>query len=207
MHAAVFYLHIEMDSCPKTKPRRNWRRIASYLLSVVIGGLWFAPVRADATTPTEYEVKAAFIYNFAKYISWPEAPTEAGRPFVVGIVGRDPFGPMLDDVMRGKRIQNRTIVVRRFAGVEDVADCHILFVGSSEKSEVQRIVEALRRAPVLTIGDMDQFAERGGMINLITEENRVRFEINLEAAERAGLTPSSQLLRLARIVTPSQAGR
>ena len=97
--------------------------------------------------------------------------------------------------------------MKRFGKVEEVADCDILFISSSERNNLQRILEVLHTAPVLTIGDMDRFAERGGMINLTTEEKRVRFEINVEAAERAGLRPGSQLLRLARIVGESRTGR
>ena len=167
-----------------------------------------APVRADSTTPTEYEVKAAFIYNFAKYVRWPEASTsEARKPFVIGVIGRDPFGQALDDAIRGQSLQGRAVSVKRFGKVEEIADCDILFISSSEKNNLPRILEVLHEAPVLTIGDMDRFAERGGMINLTTEEKRVRFEINVEAAERAGLKPGSQLLRLARIVADSRTGR
>jgi hypothetical protein len=200
----------EMDSCLKTRARQreNRHRIALYFLSIVAGGLCPAPVRADSTTPTEYEVKAAFIYNFAKYVRWPEASTsETRKPFVIGVIGRDPFGQALDDAIRGQSLQGRAVSVKRFGKVEEIADCDILFISSSEKNNLQRILEVLHKAPVLTIGDMDRFAERGGMINLTTEEARVRFEINVEAAERAGLKPGSQLLRLARIVSDSRTGR
>jgi hypothetical protein len=167
-----------------------------------------APVRADSTTPSEYELKAAFIYNFAKYVHWPEASTsETRKPIAIGVIGKDPFGQALDDAMRGRSLEGRAVVVRRFSRVEEVADCDILFISSSEKNNLPRILEVLHKAPVLTIGDMNRFAERGGMINLTTEEARVRFEINVEAAERAGLKPGSQLLRLARIVGGSRAGR
>jgi hypothetical protein len=199
-----------MGSRLKTRARQQgiWHPLALYFLSVVAGGLCSAPVRADSTTPTEYEVKAAFIYNFAKYVRWPEASTsETTKPFVIGVIGRDPFGQALDDAIRGQSLQGRAVSVKRFGTVEEVADCDILFISSSEKNNLPRILEVLHRAPVLTIGDMDRFAERGGMINLTTEEARVRFEINVEAAERAGLKPGSQLLRLARIVSDSRTGR
>jgi hypothetical protein len=198
-----------MDSHLTTRAgqRGKWHRVALYFLSIV-GGLYFAPVRGDSATPTEYEVKAAFIYNLAKYIHWPEASTPAiKKPFVIGVIGKDPFGQALDNAMRGQSLQSRAVFVRRFSKVEDLADCDVLFISSSEKNNLERIVEGLRKAPVLTISDMDQFAERGGMINLTTEEKRVRFEINVEAAERAGLKPSSHLLRLARIVGDSRTGR
>ena len=199
-----------MHSCQRIKARQrgNCCRIALYFLSFVVGALCVTPVRGDSTTPTEYEVKAAFIFNLAKYIHWPEASTsETTKPFVIGVIGKNPFGKALDDALRGQRLQGREVVVRRINKPADAADCDILFIGSSEKNNLPRILEVLHKAPVLTVGDMDQFAERGGMINLTTEEKRVRFEINVEAAERAGLKLGSQLLRLATIVAESRTAR
>jgi uncharacterized protein DUF4154 len=199
-----------MDSYQKTRARQrgNWHRIALCFLSIVAGTLCVTPVRGDSTTPAEYEVKAAFIFNLAKYIHWPEASTsETMKPFVIGVIGKNPFGQALDDALRGQRLQGREVVVRRINKVADAAGCDILFISSSEKNNLQKIFEVLHKAPVLTIGDMDQFAERGGMINLTTEEKRVRFEINVDAAERAGLKLGSQLLRLATIVSDSRTTR
>jgi hypothetical protein len=161
--------------------------------------------RGYASTATEYAVKAAFLYNFAKYIQWPRTSAALpNRPFTIGVIGKDPFGPPLDDAMRGQSVQRRAIVVRRFTRIEEVANCDVLFVSSSESGSLPRILQALGNAPVLTVGDMDQFAAHGGMINLVIEETRVVFEINVEAVKRAGLKPGSQLLRLARIVKQSE---
>ena len=200
-----------MTTGPHSKHRLGqspaWRYGILCLVVIASGRLCVAPASGDARPPTEYEMKAVFIYNFAKYIQWPGVATpETDKPFVVGLIGKDPFGPLLDDVMRGQRVQSRAVVVRRFATVQEVANCHILFIGSSEQGNLQRILEAVRRAPVLTVGDMDHFAERGGMINLTTEDNRIRFEINMEAIERSGLKAGSQLLRLARLVTEPRTG-
>jgi hypothetical protein len=182
------------------------RRFVPCCLLIVAARLSIAPTRAATTTPTEYEVKAVFIYNFAKYIQWPASTTaDAKRRFVIVVVGKDPFGPVLDEVMRGHSVQGRPVAVRRLERLEDVGNCDILFVASSERVRLQQILEVSRTAPVLTVGDMDQFAQRGGMINLTTEENRIRFEINVKAIERVGLKASSQLLRLARIVTESRS--
>jgi len=156
-----------------------------------------------APPPTEYEVKAAFIYNFAKYVQWPPPPhSDSNAPFVIGLLGKDPFGAILDEAMNGQSVQGRLIVVRRFARIEEI-DCDILFVCPSERRNLPKIFGALRRRPVLTIGDMDQFAELGGMINLTTEEKRIRFDMNPEAMHRAGLKAGSQLFRFARIVSES----
>lgn len=174
---------------------------------LLLTGCFYSPTHLSATTPTEYEVKAAFIYNFAKYVQWPSSGSDAKAPFVIAVIGKDPFGAMLDDVMHGQSVQRRAIVVRRLARIEDVASCDILFVCASERRNLQKIFEALRHTPVLTIADMDQFAELGGMINLIIEENRVRFEMNPAAIQRAGLKPGSPLFRLGRIVTESSTTR
>jgi hypothetical protein len=149
----------------------------------------------------EYDVKAAFIYNFAIYIEWPEGfRSNPDRPFVVGVLGKDPFGPAIDRALKGRTVQRRAVVVKRFDRVEDALHCDILFIASPESLNSKHELAVLDRRPVLTIGDVDGFATRGGMINLVMEEKKVRFEINVEAMERAGLKPASQLLRLARIV-------
>jgi hypothetical protein len=164
-----------------------------------------APLRSDEThSPTEYEVKAAFIYNFARYIQWPKE-SDNNKPFVIAVLGKDPFGAALDDAVRGQKVQGRPVVIKRFTKIDDVSDCDILFVCASESGHLQQIFAALHHAPVLTIGDVDRFAELGGMINLTTEESRIRFEMNVQAIERAGLKAGSQLLRLARIVTETRS--
>jgi len=166
-----------------------------------------AAAAASPTAPTEYEVKEAFIYNFAQYVQWPESPRiDPKRSFIIGLIGKDAFGPALDEVVSGQSIQGRPVRVTRFRRVEDIAGCDILFVAASERGNLTKIFAALNKAPVLTIGDMDHFAQLGGMINLINEGNRIRFEINVAAIERAGLKAGSQLLRLARIVSESQSG-
>ncbi len=168
-------------------------------LIAAVGLLATAAARPEARTPTEYEVKAAFIYNFARYVQWPGG-SEQNKPFVIGVIGKDPFGPVLDDVVRGQSVQGRAVVVRRFQKIEHITNCDMLFVSGPESDHLQRIFDALDSAPVLTVGDMDKFAELGGMINLITEDNHIRFEMNVQAIERSGLKAGSQLLKLAKIV-------
>jgi hypothetical protein len=178
-----------------------------YVALVAVAAFLSAPVRAETRSPTEYQVKAAFIYNFAKYIQWPRpSGSDSNRPFVIGLIGKDPFGPVLDQVMNGQSMQERPVIVKRFERADDVVNCDVLFVSSSERKSLQKILDVLRRNPVLTVSDMDQFAERGGMIALTTENNRIRFELNVEAIDRAGLKAGSQLLRLARIVYGSRTG-
>jgi hypothetical protein len=141
----------------------------------------------------EYQVKAAFIFNFAKFVAWPDAP---GTPIVIGIAGEDPFGELLDNAVRGKTAAGRSIEVRRLGENDDLRGCSILFVSSSEK---RRAADLIRRAGdgVLTIGDLPQFTQDGGIVRFFLENNRVRFQINAKAAERSGLKIHSQLLSLA----------
>lgn len=177
------------------------RRILWHWPLLLTTALGIAQVGTAATAP-EYQVKAAFIYKFATYIRWPvPAGGNATRPFVIGVFGKDPFGPLLAEVVRGQTVQGRAIRIKPLSGVEEALDCDLVFVSSSERGNLGQFLSVLRGASVLTVGDMDQFAEQGGMIGLVTtEDNHIRFDINKTAIERSGLRASSQLLHLARIV-------
>lgn len=158
-------------------------------------------VDAQSQSPTEYAVKAAFLLKFADYVDWPADQARSGRPLVIAILGTDPFGRVLDEMLARKEVHGRKLVVRRFSGVEDaVKEASILFISSSERPALTRILRTLDRRPVLTVGDMDRFASRGGIVGFRMQGNTVRFDINLQEAEKAGLKMSSQLLKLARIV-------
>ncbi len=166
------------------------------------------PAGAQSEPPTEYEIKAAFLYNFAKFVEWPaDAFPDAQAPVLLGILGDDPFGLVLDQMIYGKTANGRGFVVKRISEGAELRSCHILFISSSEKKYLARILEGLKGSGVLTVGDMDRFAESGGVIHLLLAENKVRFEINLTAAGRAGLKISSKLLALARIVADEQRMR
>ena len=182
------------------------RRVLLPCALALATGLWLAQARGDAAA-LEYQVKAAFIYKFATYIRWPAPPGTASAPFVIGIIGKDPFGPALDDVVHGEKVQGRAIVVKRLAGPEEAPHCDVLYVSPSERGSLREILASVGGAPVLTVGDMDRFAELGGMINLVTtEDHHVRFDINKGAIDRAGLKAPAQLLQLARIVDDARAG-
>ena len=152
--------------------------------------------------PSEYEVKAAFLYNFAKFVEWPAGSfTATNNTLVVGVLGDDPFGEALDRIAQNKSAQGRRIDVRRFRTVADVGDrCHILFVSPSEARELPRILRGLHGEPILTVSDIAGFLDHGGAINLLMEQRRVRFAVNLKAANEAGLKMSSQLLKIAKTV-------
>ena len=147
---------------------------------------------------SEYQVKAAFLYNFAKFVEWPS--TEEAAPVKIGILGDDPFGDYLDDAIRGKTIRGRPIEARRFRYVDDLQVCDILFISDSEAKRLPEIIKTLSGVPVLTVGEGRDFAEEGGMIGLVLEAGKVRFDINNKAAKASGITVRSQLLQLARNV-------
>jgi hypothetical protein len=172
----------------------------------IAAALWMATMStalAQERTASEYEVKAAFLYNFVKLTQWPtNAFGATNSPIVIGVLGQDPFGPLLDKAVHNKSIARRKIVVKRYKHLDEAVMCHLLFVSSSEKDNVGLITTALARRPVLSVGDLDGFAEHGGIIQLIREGENVRFAINPSVAARAGLTISSDLLGLATIVHP-----
>src|SRR6267143_6213047 len=159
---------------------------------------------ADSPDSSEYLIKAGFIYNFAKLVEWPTASfPQPDSPIVIGILGEDPFGATLDRIVTDKKINGRGIAVKRLKwgrDLKDLRDCNILFISSSEKEHLDSVVDAMKWLPILTIGDAPGFARRGGIINFTLEDNKVRFEVNVEAAKHADLTISSRLLTLARIV-------
>jgi len=165
------------------------------------------PADAQDTAPTEYQVKAAFLFSFAKFVEWPVNTFRGdSEPFLVTILGADPFGDVLDETLRGKTIRDRRLVVRRVARAEDVGHSQILFVGDSEKDRLPRVLKQVEGEAILTVADLDGFAARGGVVNFRIENSRVRFDVNIAAAERARLKISSQLLKLARIVGPGTRG-
>jgi len=166
------------------------------LLSAWVG----AP--AQVAAPTEYQVKAAFLYNFGRYVEWPPQARPPAS-FTICVLGEDPFGPVLDELIKGKSIQRMKLATRRLERVEDAGNCQILFISSSENGRLEHILAVLHGRSVLTVGEAERFAHRGGMINFRLEGSKVRFEVNLDATEQAGLTISSQLLKLARIIRES----
>jgi len=163
--------------------------------------------RGDQSAPgvlSEYQIKAAYLYYFTTFVDWPsETSSRTEETLIVGVLGTDPFGAILDETLRGKSVNNRRLVVRRFASIKEARDSHVLFISSSERDRLPSILKALEGAAVLTVGDLDQFASRGGQIAFRTEDKKVRFDINVRAVERAHLKISAQLMKLGRIVDGS----
>jgi hypothetical protein len=155
----------------------------------------------------EYAVKSAFLYNFARFVEWPaEAPGAVAPRVTICVLGTDPFGQTLDQTVAGKAIGMRPFAVARIRSVAEAAACAVVFVSTAEAPRLSSVLAAFRSLPVLTVGDVDGFAEAGGIIGMFVENERVRFEINVGAANEAHLKISSKLLSLARIVDPTPAG-
>jgi hypothetical protein len=160
------------------------------------------PARAAATaTPSEYQLKAVFLFNFAQFVDWPQAAfQDAEMPLVIGVVGTDPFGSYLDDVVRGEQVKGRSLIVKRFRKLEDVDVCHILFVGAADAARLAMAPAALAGRAILTVSDADRTAQRGAMIQFVEAQKRIRLRIDVGTASAAGLTISSKLLRSAEII-------
>lgn len=157
------------------------------------------------TAAPEYQIKAVFLFNFAQFVDWPpHAFPESKTPLVIGILGEDPFGAYLDETVRNEKVNKRPLVIQRYRRVDEIKICHLLFISRSEKDQLEQIFAELKGRNILTVGDYEGFALRGGMIRFITEKNKIRLRINLEAAKAAKLTISSKLLRPAAIVEPGK---
>ena len=181
------------------------RGVGSVVAALAGVALCLAPglpaLRAQPAVAPEYQLKAVFLFHFAQFVQWPrQAFPEPDSPLIIGVLGADPFGPLLDQIVSGQTVNHRRLVVRRFRDVEQVDGCHILFIARTSPADLRQILNALRGKSVLTVGDMAGFARQGGMIGFVTEDNRIRFRINLQAAKAAHLTLSSLLLRPAEIV-------
>jgi hypothetical protein len=160
-----------------------------WVLSAVVALLTLMP--AQSPDAGEYQVKAAFLYNFAKFVEWPpDSFSDGSAPLRICVLGQDPFGQELRDITSKKTVNGRELA----------RTCHILFIASSEKAHLNRILESLRGADLLTVGDTKGFVQRGGVINFVLEDNRVLFEVNRKAADQARLKISSKLLNVAKLV-------
>ncbi len=159
-------------------------------------------ISAYAAPPTEYEVKAAFIHNIARYVEWPPTPDNAPSTMRLCVLGENPFGNALD-ILHNKKVGNLAWEVVPVASENNLKKCRVLFIAASESGKLRQILDSINGSAVLTLGDVDGYAERGVMSNFYLEDSRVRIEINTDAAKRAKLNISSQLLKLARIVQVS----
>lgn len=179
-------------------------RSGALVLCAALSALLVTSPGADAQQqrPTEYQVKAAYLFNFGKFVAWPEkTDLERSAPFEICVLGDDPFGAALDTAVTGATIRGKDVAAKRIAKPQDVGACKVLFISTSEDSRLSAVLSALGKMNVLTVSDIPQFSERGGMIQFVRDGDRVRFEVNLSNAEGAGLNLSSELLKVAVRVT------
>jgi hypothetical protein len=154
--------------------------------------------RAQETQPTEYQLKAAFLFNFAMFVEWPQrAFAERTSPFVIGVLGENPFRDDLPKTLQSKKIDDHPLVVREIRMPAEATNCHMLFISASEKKRLPEILQSVKGTSVLTVSEMERFTEEGGMINFVLQGTKVRFQINKETASAAGLRISSKLMNLA----------
>ena len=168
-------------------------------LNLLLGLLLAGSGYAQDAQPSEYQVKAAFIFNFAKFVEWPSgAFADATSPLCIGVLGENPFGANLERTVQDKTLNNRSIVIKECKTLDEARKCHLLFISASEKRPLAEIVEGLAGAHILTVGEAENFLKGGGMINFFREGNRFRFEINDGAAKKVGLKIDSKLLGLGK---------
>lgn len=197
--------------------RRSRCRAFSLTLTLALA-LAIRGLPAAEPAGLESDVKAAFLYNFAKFVEWPpdafpapSSPTSPSSPMILCIYGEDRASAGLEASLgaltQGERMGNRPLVVRRLGDLASLRECHVLFIAAAEKGHLPDVLAALREARALTVGEGTDFLDKGGMIRLFLEQNRMRFDINLDAAEKSSLKISSKLLRLAQAVNPQRQQR
>src|SRR5882724_5191380 len=180
------------------------RQLAKYCRLLLLGVALAASCSLAGNAATtqeslEYAVKGAFLFKFGAFVEWPSSAfPNPDAPFVIGILGDDPFGASLDQIVQGRTVQGRVVVIQRLQRVEQAKDVHILFIARTERERAEQIAASLRGNSVLTVSDVDHSPRPVGVINLVTVDNKVRFEIDEDMAQRAGLKLSSKLLSLGR---------
>lgn len=190
---------------------RNRRRLRNccWLILLLGGTMIVSPtLQAQHSNPTEYEVKAAYIYNFSRFVEWPAKAAQAqSDSFTICVLGQNPFGSALIATIANETITGKSVVAKQIPAALDAVNCRVLFISSSEEGQLKEILASLNDASVLTVSDLPRFAERGGMVQFVMEGNKVHFEVNLAPAQRAGLTLSSEVLKVATSVKKNFPGR
>lgn len=167
----------------------------------VLAAVAIAVLLMASAKPSEYEIKAAFLYNFTKFVEWPEGTFAAdSEPFVLAVLGQDPFGKDLDSVLAGKTFGDRELVIRRYADLDELQGCHLLFISEALEGDLDRILDRLGSSRALTVSEFRESVTRGVMIGFKTVGKKVRFDINAGAADSSSLKISSRLLALAGTV-------
>ena len=191
----------------QSMPERGAHRGSQCLLPRVIALVGMVAIfgslgmSAQKSKPREFEVKATYLYNFARFVEWPTTAAVAkSDSFPICVLGQDPFGPALDTIVAGETIGGKAVLAKRVLKPQDAVSCRVLYISLSEETRLREVLAGLDKAAVLTVSDIPQFSQRGGMIQFVQESNKIRFEVNLASAEDAGLTLSSELLKVAVLV-------
>lgn len=179
--------------------RARLRRTLGFLAAAI--ALPFSAAVATGAAIDAWEVRAAFLFNFARYVEWPDSALGEDQAIVIGVLGEDPFGETLDRILAGRRIAERPVEIRRLDTAEDATGVHVLYVGAAPRRELGRWLRLLCDAPVLTVSDDPDFTRLGGNLRFVLEDRRIHFAVNEFCARRSGLRISSHLLKLARIET------
>lgn len=186
---------------PRSGAQRSGSGTHDAVLAAICAILLFAGapgLRAQRSTPTEYQVKAAYLYNFARFVEWSgNSLSVDDKLFKVCVLGQDPFGATLDSTFTNASIDRKNVTVMRISKPDEVDDCRILFISSSENPRLEQVLGSLSKKTVLTVSDIPRFADRGGMIEFVPDGGKVRFAVNLTSAEDAGISLSSELLKVA----------
>jgi hypothetical protein len=175
----------------------KWLKLITGILLVACN---FASLHAQPKPSLEYQVKAAFLFNFTRFIHWPaSAYTSADAPFVIGIAQNDPFGAYLDDLVNGEQVDGHHIIIRRYADGQDVSDCQLLYIGSTDQTKLKALLAQMAHRNILTVSDTDDFIKAGGILRFYKDENKIKMEIKLAAAKAAQLDISAKLLQVAKV--------
>jgi hypothetical protein len=181
--------------------------MASLLVAVVLVAARPLASATDQVRAPDAAVKAAYLFHFGQFVRWPPSALASDAAFTICVLGDDPFGAVLDKTLTNESIGGHPVRPRRLEAAEDAAGCQILFIAGTEARQLPAVLDLLKDRPVLTVSDIADFTLRGGAIGFVTADRRVRFEVNLPAAESAGLVPSSELLRVAMVVRRPNGSR
>ncbi len=180
--------------------RRRLRRSHPFVPWALVLIILLSPtthLNAQAARPTPIQVEAAYLFNFGKFVRWPIEKNPSSDSFGICILGKDPFGAVLDSTVAGERIGGKHITVGKLSRMQEASDCSVLYISSSEEDRLGSVLAAAQRLSLLTVSDIPHFAERGGIIGLVAQQNKIRFEVNRTVAEQSNLALSSELLKIA----------
>jgi len=191
----------EVQRSLERKRAASMHRVRAFLRSGWLALLLAGNCALAGAVPGEYQVKAVFLFNFTHFVEWPaDAFAGPAAPFVIGVLGRDPFGAALDEAVRGESVNGRPLVIQRYSGIADLKPCQILFIDRSIDGEMEKALASLGHQRTLTVSDLDSATPRAVIIRFLNENRKIRLQINVDSARNAGLTISSKLLRPAQVI-------